>query len=125
VQPADTSLRPSLIAGRGVFASAALAEGTPVGGPLNHSCDPNTWYVGEQLVTRRPIDADEELTYDYATGIADLGDRPLWCHCETYRCRQVIEPTDWSIPQLQKRYAGHWLTPLQQLIDNDTSTLHQ
>ena len=112
--PADVELRPSPIAGQGVFAATDLAEGTPVDGPLNHSCDPNAWYVGELLVTRRRVAAGEELTYDYATGTDEL---TLWCHCETYRCRQVVEGTDWTIPQLQERYAGHWAPHLQKLID--------
>jgi hypothetical protein len=115
VLPADLELRPSPIAGRGVFACRDLPEGTPVDGPLNHSCDPNVWFVGAQLVTRRAVRPDEELTYDYATGSEELA--PLFCHCETYRCRQMIAGDDWRIPQLQQRYTGHWAPHLQKLID--------
>jgi hypothetical protein len=114
VPPAELQLRRSRIAGRGVFAAEALAEGVVVEGPLNHSCDPNCWFAGDTLVTRREVAVDEELTYDYATGSTDL---VLVCHCETYRCRQMIEGTDWQIPQLQQRYAGHWVPALQRLID--------
>jgi hypothetical protein len=32
----------------------------------------------------------------------------------------VIEGTDWQIPQLQKRYAGHWPPDVQQLIDDSS-----
>lgn len=113
--PAELELRPSPIAGTGVFAVRDLAEGTPVDGPLNHSCDPNVWFAGAGLVTRRAIRAGEELTYDYATGPSEAG--PLFCHCETYRCRQVIAGDDWRIPQLQRRYAGHWAPQVQKLID--------
>ena len=70
--PADLELRPSSIAGRGVFAVSELAEGTAVDGPLNHSCDPNVWFVGDVLVTRRVVAADEELTYDYSTGSTEV-----------------------------------------------------
>ncbi len=103
-----------MIAGHGAFAVTDLAAGTVVAGNLNHSCDPNSWFDGAELVTRRPITAGEELTYDYATGATDL---TLYCHCETYRCRQVIEGTDWQIPQLQQRYAGHFAPDVQKLID--------
>ncbi|HEY8300289.1 MAG TPA: SET domain-containing protein [Jatrophihabitans sp.] len=105
----------SAIAGEGLFAGVDLAAGTAVPGALNHSCDPNTWFDGDALVTRRAVPAGEELTYDYATG--DQLERALFCHCETYRCRQVVEPDDWRIPQLQQRYAGHFAPSVQKLID--------
>lgn len=97
-----------------MFAVVALDAGTVVAGPMNHSCDPNTWFNGPDLVTRRAVDRGEELTYDYATDTTEL---TLYCHCETYRCRQVIEGSDWQIPQLQQRYAGHFAPEVQKLID--------
>jgi SET domain-containing protein len=112
--PAPVEVRPSPIAGRGLFAATDIDTGVVVAGPMNHSCDPNTWFVGRELVTRRPIAADEELTYDYATGTTDL---TLYCHCETYRCRQLVDGDDWRIPQLQQRYAGHFAPEVQKLID--------
>jgi hypothetical protein len=114
VRPAEVEIRRSAIAGRGVFAGSALEPGTVVAGPLNHSCDPNTWFCGDVLVTRRAITVDEELTYDYATGSTEL---TLVCHCETYRCRQLVAGDDWRIPQLQQRYAQHWAPSVQRLID--------
>lgn len=114
--------RSSRIAGRGLFATAVLAVGTNLlrqrgVGDLNHSCEPNLGWADEQtLVAIRNIAADEELTVDYATVITDP-DFVLMCHCETYRCRQVIEGTDWQIPQLQKRYAGLWAPDVQRRID--------
>jgi SET domain len=114
VPPAETEIRRSAIAGHGVFARADLPPGTVVAGPLNHSCDPDTWFCGEVLVTRREVAAGEELTYDYATGATGF---TLVCHCGTYRCRQLVAGDDWQIPQLQRRYAGHWAPRVQQLID--------
>lgn len=124
VHPA-TVVETSRIAGRGLFAAAPVPAGTAVVrvgapggfGPVNHSCEPNLgWSDDVTLVTSRDIAAGEELTCDYATGTADP-DLVLMCHCETYRCRQLIEGTDWQIPQLQKRYAGLWSPTLQQRID--------
>lgn len=116
---------PSRIAGRGLFASAPVAAGAPVlrldaaevAKELNHSCEPTLgWADDATLVAVRDVAAGEELTVDYATAIDDA-DFVMMCHCETYRCRQVIEGTDWQIPQLQLRYAGFWPPRLQGRID--------
>ena len=119
--------RASPIAGHGVFAvdsipaDEVVLEQEAVGpGPLNHSCEPNLgWADDHTLVATRDIAAGEELTIDYATIITDP-DFVMMCHCETYRCRQVIEGTDWKIPQLQKRYARQWAPDVQRMIDEAT-----
>jgi SET domain-containing protein len=133
VRPADplpaTSVTTSAIAGRGLRAEtdivarrAVLRFDAPPGavevlGPVNHSCDPNlAWSDGRTLAALRDITAGQELTLDYATGLDDP-DFLLYCHCGTYRCRQVIEGTDWQIPQLQQRYAGRWAPAVQHRID--------
>ena len=41
----------------------------------------------------------------------------MFCHCNAYGCRQVVEGTDWRIPQVQRRYAGFWSPVLQRRID--------
>lgn len=83
----------------------------------NHSCDPNLWWTDEYtLSARRDIAAGEELTSDYSTNIADP-QFVLRCHCESYRCRQMVTGDDWRIPQLQRVYAGHWTPMLQRRID--------
>jgi len=117
-------VRPSDIAGRGLFATADLVAGTVVLRPAtipddrrfdllgtdfpNHSCDPNLgWLDGHTLATMVDVSAGAELVTDYAMCIAE----PEWflrCHCPSYRCRQMVEGTDWRIPQLQQRYAGWW-----------------
>ena len=121
----ELEVRPSTVAGRGVFAVAAIAAGVqvvrPAGpvhedGMVNHACDPNVGWDGEVLVTLRDIEAGEELLVDYAMSTAD----PSWflrCHCASARCRQMVEGTDWRIPQLQRRYAGHWSPDVQRLVD--------
>jgi SET domain-containing protein len=156
----DVEVGVSMIAGRGLFATAPIVAGTAVsrlGGRLvstadlraliadpaagyvdsvvvdddvhlvvppgtpnhfgNHSCEPNLgWRDEYTLVTMRDVAPGEELTDDYATSTVDA-DFVLYCHCETYRCRQVIEGTDWMIPQLQLRYAGYWVPYVQRRID--------
>lgn len=156
----DVAVRPSPVAGRGLFATAPIPAGTVVsrlGGRLvdtatlhrliedsddyvdtivvdddlhlvlapgsdnrfgNHACDPNLGWADEySLVTMRDVTADEELFSDYAMSTADPA-YLLRCHCASYRCRQMVEGTDWQIPQLRSRYAGFWVPFIQRLIDN-------
>ena len=65
-------VRPSPVAGRGLFATAAIPAGTEVlrpqapvheQGPVNHACDPNLGWAGAALVTLRDIAAGEELPW--------------------------------------------------------------
>jgi hypothetical protein len=83
----------------------------PAGLPMhfvNHGCDPNVWHVDAlTLATRRAIAKDEELTLDYATQ-AD-GDFEMGCGCGSRLCRRRITGTDWRLPELQTRCAGHWV----------------
>ena len=56
----------------------------------NHSCDPTTALVDDvTLVARRPVEAGEELTSDYATMTVDR----RWsmpCRCGAASCRGTI-----------------------------------
>jgi uncharacterized protein len=121
----DVEERPSPVAGRGLFATAPIAAGTVVlrpaapvqeAGGVNHGCDPTLGWAGDELVTLRDVVAGEELLVDYAMSTTDPA-YYLRCHCPSYRCRQMVEGTDWRIPQLQQRYAGHWAPAVQRLID--------
>lgn len=83
----------------------------------NHACDPNLGWVDElSLATLQHVPAGAELLHDYAMSTVEP-DFLLRCHCRSYRCRQMVEGTDWRIPQLQRRYAGHWTPYVQRLID--------
>ena len=121
----DVEVRASDVAGRGLFAASPMPSGTEVLRPdrpvheqglLNHACDPNLGWAGATLVTLREVAADEELLVDYAMSAVDPA-YYLRCHCASYRCRQMIEGTDWQIPQLQRRYDGHFAPHVQGLID--------
>jgi hypothetical protein len=133
---------PSPIAGTGLFTTAAIAAGATVArfdpglddglddeaaarallapgtaaGLGNHSCDPTLgWADASRLVALRDLPAGAELTCDYSTLTTEPGYR-LNCHCETYRCRGLVSGEDWQIPELQRRYAGHWLPSVQRRI---------
>jgi hypothetical protein len=124
----DVEERPSPVAGHGLVATAPIPAGTVVvhpeapvheAGRLNHGCDPNLGWAGDDLVTLRDVAAGEELLVDYAMSVSDPS-YYLRCHCPSYRCRQMVEGSDWRIPQLQQRYAGHWAPAVQALIDAAT-----
>jgi SET domain len=76
---------------------------------LDHSCDPNVWYVAKDLVlARRDIAAGEELLYDYATTQANEK-MDMQCFCGSESCRGRIRGDDWKLVDLQQRYGFHFL----------------
>lgn len=75
----------------------------------NHSCDPTLWHVGPyEIAPRRRVEADEEVTIDYATH-TDAADFSMPCRGGADGCRGVVTGQDWRRTDLQARYAGHWV----------------
>jgi glutathione synthase/RimK-type ligase-like ATP-grasp enzyme len=74
--------------------------------PFNHSCDPNAWLAGLDLVARRPIAAGEQITLDYATLYGDDME-PFTCRCRAPDCRGVIRGGDHRLPLVEARYGDH------------------
>ena len=133
----EVEVRTSEIAGRGLFATVDLPARTVVwrisgvpldhGGRLvlapgdvrfvNHACDPDLGWVDDRsLATMTDVKAGTELVTDYAMSTVEQ-DWFLRCHCPSYRCRQMVEGSDWRIPQLQQRYDGWWAPYVQRLVD--------
>src|SRR5262249_32692782 len=78
---------------------------------MNHSCDPNAWFVDDETMTaRRDIKAGEEVTYDYAT--SETRDSfYLECRCGSPLCRGVALGSDyWSRPELRERDGAHLMS---------------
>ena len=82
---------------------------------MNHSCEPTCLFVdgGDAytglMVAARDLKPGDEITYDYCTS-EDCDLSPEWqCHCGTASCRGRVTPFDWRRPELQRRYAGHFL----------------
>jgi D-alanine-D-alanine ligase-like ATP-grasp enzyme len=73
--------------------------------PVNHSCDPNAWLTGLDLVARRLIAEGEEITLDYAT-IFDERKPPFPCACGSPECRGIIRGDDF-LRDFAARYEGH------------------
>ncbi len=61
--------------------------------PINHSCEPNVWLEGLDLVARRGIRQGEEIRVDYATyGNNILA--PFDCNCGSPSCRGRVREDD-------------------------------
>ena len=97
-------------------AHLVLPPGTPIHFG-NHCCDPTLWHVGPyELAARRDLREGDEATTDYATQSGAPG-FAMACRCGSQLCRGQITSDDWSRPELQARYAWHWVPALQQRIE--------
>jgi len=71
---------------------------------INHSCDPNIGYDGDDvLVTLRDVKVGEMICYDYATSDTDANFPGFDCECGSYCCRGRIKFSDYLMPELQKK----------------------
>ncbi len=61
--------------------------------PQNHSCEPNTYFDGLNVLARRAIEEGEELCIDYAQ-ILDESAEPFECRCGSSACRGHIQGSD-------------------------------
>ncbi|MCP3671576.1 MAG: SET domain-containing protein-lysine N-methyltransferase [Gammaproteobacteria bacterium] len=74
---------------------------------MNHSCDPNTWSKGSDiLIARHDILTGEEITYDYSTFEVDIPFESE-CHCGSPCCRGTISNRDYLDPGWQKQYGSN------------------
>ena len=73
--------------------------------PINHSCDPNAWVEGLDMVARRDICAGEEITMDYATFYNEKMD-DFVCHCGADECRGIVRGKDYR-ENFVDRYGDH------------------
>lgn len=69
--------------------------------PINHSCDPNSWFAGLNIVARRDIKKNEQITLEYAT-YCGSNMVPFTCHCGSPKCRVQIQPTDFMEPWVKE-----------------------
>jgi hypothetical protein len=90
----------------------------------NHSCDPNSKVVllpGVNLsflVSRKDIQAGEEITADYSVSQMSDTHRMFMCRCGSESCRGIIQPGwDWQNQDFQTSYPGEFPEYVQQEID--------
>jgi D-alanine-D-alanine ligase-like ATP-grasp enzyme len=73
--------------------------------PINHSCEPNAWLEGLDVLARSPIAPGEEITLDYATFYNEL--MPSFeCGCGADACRGTITGQD-LMGDFVARYGDH------------------
>lgn len=91
---------------------------------MNHSCDPNTWFVSDsQMTARRDISEGEELTYDYSTSETSNDSLNMNCNCGSSNCRQRVSGDDFKVDSLRKTYVGHRLSYIDALLLNDDQNI--
>lgn len=82
---------------------------------FNHSCDPNLAVTpGNVLVARRPIDAGEELSYDYSTTVLASPFTWTWtmpCACGSPGCRGTIRRAERLPGEVARRYLDEGACP--------------
>jgi hypothetical protein len=85
---------------------------------VNHSCDGNAWYEGDDLlVAMRDIKKGEEIYYDYALTENHPDFAFPKCLCGKANCRGRITGNDWKLPELQVKYGRHFLPHVLRGID--------
>lgn len=73
--------------------------------PINHSCDPNGWLDGLNLVARRAIAPGEEITIDYGAFHNETM-AAFTCTCGAPNCRGVIRGDDYR-QDFMEQYGSH------------------
>lgn len=85
---------------------------------VNHSCDPSCGIKGSlQIVARRPIQPQEEITIDYV--MCESSEYRMNCRCGAAQCRKVIIGDDWKRKELQRRYKGYFSEHLKRKISEE------
>jgi len=91
---------------------------------FNHSCEPNSGFKGQIfLVAMRDIKKEEEITFDYAMVVSkSVGSDVVFeieCQCGSKHCRKKITESDWTLPDLQRKYSGYFSQYIQEKIDSN------
>jgi len=85
---------------------------------VNHCCDGNAWYEGDDLlVAMRDIAEGEEIYYDYALTENHPDFQFPVCLCKKSKCRGTVTGNDWQRPELQRKYGRHFLPHVLRSID--------
>jgi len=78
---------------------------------MNHSCEPNCWFEGDDKMTAtRDIQIGEEICYEYATSesLGDSAHVPMKCLCGKPSCRGNISGEEYLDAKFQEKYNGHF-----------------
>lgn len=97
---------------------------------LNHSCDPNCWFQGDDLfVVAQDIQENEEIVFDYSLGETEGSMLlPLNCKCGAADCRGDLKFDDWRNAHWRHKYAGRYNSYIAKKIaslPSDEQAAHQ
>ena len=70
--------------------------------PQNHSCDPNTTFLGLDVYAKRDIARGQELTLDFAEFLSETS-ASFTCNCGAANCRHTISGTPGNSVTLRER----------------------
>jgi len=91
---------------------------------LNHSCDPNVWYLTKDVIeTRRDVKKGDELFYDYATSQAN-DKMDMKCSCGSSNCRKILKGDDWKLKHIQDAYGDHFMPYILKKIHSFRKTIY-
>jgi len=91
--------------------------------PINHSCDPNCWMSGLDVVARRSIKAGEELTLDYSTFLPSHPEFECWCGSKM--CRKNLKPGEYKEQWFKERYYGRCSPYIQAMLEQEHERLQR
>jgi len=80
--------------------------------PQNHSCSPNTVYDGLNLIALCDINAEEELTLDYAD-LLDDNIQSFVCSCGHPNCRKVVSGRAHNSVTQREKFSWKEQSPLK------------
>lgn len=76
-------------------------------GVINHSCDPNTGFKNQIILTAiKDIEPNEEITFDYA--FCESFMEKFECKCGSPQCRKLITQEDWQIKEIKEKYKEYF-----------------
>ncbi|MCB1175814.1 MAG: SET domain-containing protein [Leptospiraceae bacterium] len=92
---------------------------------INHACQPSAGLADSiRLVALRTIQAEEEITLDYATfnsGVVHGASDNFDCLCASPTCRHQIRSDDFRLPDVERRLF-HWYSPyLKELVRSSSA----
>lgn len=90
---------------------------------FNHSCNPNTFLTGNNILyANRDIQPGEEIRFDYGTSDTTGNPDTGWhCDCGTSNCRGGTRPDDYKrlIPKYSSKNVAHYLGQLFERENRD------
>ena len=74
---------------------------------MNHSCDPSAAVRDRRVLSRRPLAAWSEVTFNYNTTEYDMAE-PFECRCGSMACQGTVRGFRY-LPDAQRRWLSPWL----------------